>query len=311
MGAHLVRLLRERGDEVACLVRTPAKAEALGWAGVRTISGDLSNHKALREGCAGADVVYHVGGAIRARNAAEFMALNRDSTANVLEAAAAERSGRLVYVSSVAAAGPNPSGEPADEQRPPAPVTNYGRSKLAGEGLVRAHSGSWTIVRPPVVYGEWDRELLKVFRFARMGIAPVFGSGTQELSIVYAGDLARALVAAGTSPAAHGKVYNAAHAEMTTSGGFVQAIASAVGRRVRLIPIPPTIARGALWAIGGAAGLLGRATILSYDKANEFLAPAWTYRSEALFRDTGWKAEVTLNDGLMKTAEWYRKKGWL
>src|SRR5207302_332154 len=109
---------------------------------------------------------------------------------------------RVVYVSSIAAAGPSRPGQPIDERRPPAPVTDYGRSKLAGELVVRTGGVPWTTVRPPVVYGEWDRELLKVFEAARRGVAPVFRDGSQELSVIYAGDLARGLIAAGVTAAA-------------------------------------------------------------------------------------------------------------
>ena len=57
VGAHLVRALVARGDEVTCLVRTPTKAQALGWRGVRIVRGDLDDARALREGAAGAEVV--------------------------------------------------------------------------------------------------------------------------------------------------------------------------------------------------------------------------------------------------------------
>ncbi|MGH7699520.1 MAG: NAD-dependent epimerase/dehydratase family protein [Gemmatimonadales bacterium] len=312
VGAHLVRALLARGDQVACLVRNPAKAEALGWTGrVRVLRGDLSATDALRAGCRDAEIVYHVAGSISARHATEFMALNRDTTAGVLEAAQEHPPRRFVYISSQAAGGPSPRGRPVDETHPPSPITHYGRSKLAGELLVRAMPFPWTIVRPPAVYGEWDREFLKVFRAARTGFAPVFGDGSQELSLIYAPDLARALLAAGTSPAAERKLYYAAHPDSTTSGDLVRAIGRAVGKEVRLIPIPPLLARGALWAIGGVAGLLGRATVLSADKADEFLAPAWTCRPDALMRDTGWTAEIPLQDGLRRTAAWYRERGWL
>jgi nucleoside-diphosphate-sugar epimerase len=51
--------------------------------------------------------------------------------------------------------------------------------------------------------------------------------------------------------------------------------------------------------------------LLSADKANEYLAPAWTCRSDALTRDTGWRAEIALDDGLRRAADWYREVGWL
>ncbi len=205
VGAHLVKALRARGDTVTALVRKPALASRLGWNdAVRLQHGDLDDDAALRAGCAGADVVYHVAGKIAARNAAEFMATNRDGTANVLEAARDAGARRFLFVSSLAVAGPTTPGHAIDENRPPQPVTDYGRSKLAAEVLVRAMPASlpWTIVRPPVVYGEWDRVTLKMFQLARRGVVPVFGDGSQELSVIHAEDLARSLIAAGTSPAA-------------------------------------------------------------------------------------------------------------
>ena len=154
VGAHLVRTLQERGDRVTCLVRRPELAERLGWRDVRLVRGDLDDAGALLEGCEGAELVFHVAGKVVAKNAADFMATNRDGTANVLEAAQEHGVGRFVLVSSLAAAGPTTPGHPIDETRHPAPVTDYGRSKLAAEVLVRAMPFPWTIVRPPVVYGE-------------------------------------------------------------------------------------------------------------------------------------------------------------
>lgn len=311
VGGHLVRALLERGDEVRCLVRDPAKARARGWTNVVLVPGDLDDMRALREGCAGADVVFHVAGRISARNLSEFMRANRDGTANVLEAAAEQAPSRFVLVSSLAAGGPTVPGHPVDETRPPAPVTPYGQSKLAAEVLVRAMPLPWTIVRPPTVYGEWDREVLKAFKLARTGVAPVFGDGSQQLSVIYAGDLATALVAAATAPQTTGRVYYAAHPVVTTSRGLVQAIGRAVGRAPRIVPLPAPLARGLLWAVGSLAHLAGRATVLSSDKADEFLAPAWTCRPDALMRDTGWQAEMDLDSGLRRTATWYRAEGWL
>ena len=311
VGTHLVGALRARGDSVTCLVRSPDRLRELGWTDVQTIPGDLDSAAALRQGCAGADVVYHVAGRISARNLREFLSVNRDGTARVLDAARAASPGRFVHVSTLAVGGPTVPGQPIDETRPPQPVTNYGRSKLEAEALVRASDIPWTIVRPPVVYGERDRETLRIFRLARAGWGPVMGDGTQELSVIYAGDLADALVAAGTATASLGRVYYAAHPDVTTSAGLVRAVGVAVGRSPRIVRLPATLARVALWTVGSLASLAGRATVLSADKADEFLAPAWTCRPDALTRDTGWRAATDLVVGLSRTAAWYRAEGWL
>lgn len=191
------------------------------------------------------------------------------------------------------------------------PVTAYGRSKLAAERVVTAGGLPWTIVRPPMVYGPRDREVLKVFRIARWGVAPVFGDGTQELSVIHGADLAEALIAAGVSSATSGKAYYACHPEVVTSGGLVRAIAAATGRRVALVGVRRPIARALLTVTELGARLTGRPTILTADKANEFFQAAWTGDPGPLLQDAGWRAVHDLRTGLADTYRWYRSAGWL
>jgi len=312
VGGHLIRALQRRADTITCLVRDLDRGAALG-PDIRLVRGDLFDRAALAEACREAEIVYHVAGRISARSEAEFLVANRDGTANVLRAAAEAATSihRFVYVSSIAAGGPSRPGSPVDETRAPAPVTPYGRSKTAAEAVVRAGAVPWTIVRPPVVYGERDRETLTLFRLARLGLGIVVGDGSQELSLVYAGDLADALIAAGTSATTAGRIYYAAHPNPTTSRALVLAVGRAVGRRPMVLTIPGTVARGVLWTIGSLAHFAGQATVLSVDKLPEFLAPAWTFTSQALARDAGWVAATDLETGLGRTAQWYREAGWL
>ena len=311
VGSHLAEALRRRGDTVTALVRSPAKAAALGPLGVRTVAGALEDAASLARAVEGQDVVYHVAGLVAARSESEFLRGNRDGTAGLVAAAARAKVSRFVYVSSMAAAGPAAPGRPLTGTEPPRPVTVYGRSKLAGEQVVTAGALPWVIVRPPTVYGPRDREVLKVFRMARWGVAPVFGDGSQELSAVHGGDLAGALVAAGTAPGTPGKVYYACHPEVVTSAEFVRAVGRAMGRRVRLVPIPGSLGRAMLGLTEAASRVAGRATILTRDKANEFFQPAWTGDPGPLSRDTGWRAEHDLASGMADTYRWYQSNGWL
>ena len=311
IGTHLVNALLARGDAVTCLARSPAKAAALEQRGVRIVRGDLDNAAALRQGCAGADVLVHLAGRIAARDQGEFMRANRDGTANVLDAAVEQPPRRFVYVSSIAAAGPTVAGHPIDETRPPAPVTPYGRSKLAGEVLVRAAALPWTIVRPPIVYGEGDRATFGIFRLANLGVVPLFGDGTQQLSLIHVADLVAALLAVVATERTVGRVYFAAHPEITTARQLAMGAGRALGKTPRVVPVAPPVARAVLWTAGALARLAGRTALLSGERAPEFLAPAWTCRPDALRRDGGWEARMDLAAGLPRTAAWYRTEGWL
>lgn len=311
VGGHLTEALRRRGDEVTVLARSAGKAQALASLGVRVVNGDLHDRGALARAIEGQEVVFHVAGAVAARNEAEFLKANRDGTGNLLEAGALSGRPRFVLVSSLAAAGPSSPGRPHLGDEPSLPVTAYGRSKLAAERAVTTGGLPWTILRPPTVYGPRDREVLKVFRIARWGVAPVFGDGAQELSTVHGADLAEALIAAAGSDVAVGGIYYPCHPEIITSAGLVRAIGAAMGRRVAVVGVPRPIGRALLAVTETGARLTGRPTILTTDKANEFFQRAWTGDPGRLTRDTGWRATRDLGEGLVDTYRWYRSHGWL
>ncbi len=311
VGSHLVEALRRRGHEVTALVRSPAKGAELARLDVRQAAGDVLDPTALDRAASGRTIVFHVAGLVAAHSEAEFFEVNRDGTANVVAAAVRAGVERLVLVSSMAAGGPTVPGHPLTGAEPARPVTAYGRSKLAAEEIARASALRWTILRPPMIYGPRDREVLKLFRAARLGIAPVFGDGTQELSAIHAADLADCIVSCAGTEQAVGKIYYPCHPRTFTSAGFVRAVGAALEREVRVLPLPRWTAQVALAVTGAAAHLAGRATILTRDKVNEFFQPAWTGDPMPCMRDTGWTAEIDLEHGLAQTCGWYRSAGWI
>jgi nucleoside-diphosphate-sugar epimerase len=140
---------------------------------------------------------------------------------------------------------------------------------------------------------------------------PLLGDGSQELSAIHAADLAAALVTAATATRSAGKVYFAAHPEITTARGLALAVGRALGKTPRVLPVPAPVARVVMSVAGMVARLAGRASVLSAERADEFLAPAWTCRTDRLRADTGWEATIDLATGLARTAAWYRSEGWL
>ncbi|HET6679844.1 MAG TPA: NAD(P)-dependent oxidoreductase [Gemmatimonadaceae bacterium] len=310
VGGHLVSHLLAGGHRVTALVRDEARGAPLVRQGVRVVTGTVDDRDALAVACDGADTIMHVAGLTRALNGREFHRVNVDGTRRLLETAAATRAARFMYVSSLAAAGPDDGRGERDAS--PRPVTVYGRSKLAAEQLVRASGADWTILRPPMVYGPGDRELLRVFRSARrFGIAPVFGDGTQQLVAIFAPDLAEALVVAATTDATVGGTYAVCHAERFTQRALAHAVGRAVERDVRTPGVPRWLARPILTVTDAAARVTRRPTLLTTDKANEFLASGWTADPAPFHRDTGWRAAHDLRAGLSLTATWYREHGWL
>jgi nucleoside-diphosphate-sugar epimerase len=297
----------ERGHAVSALVRTPAKADVLRELGCRLVPGELGDAAARRALVSGAEVVYHVAGLVSAASLDEFRRVNRDAAALLAREAREAGVSRFLLVSSLAVTGPSPRGVSLDERSGPGPVTDYGRSKQEGEEAVRVTSVPLTVVRPSAVYGPGDRAFLTLFQLASRGLYPLLGDGRQELSLVFAPDLARALVAAAESPKALGGTYHAAHAEVVTARGLGEVLGRALGRRVRFPRLPGPLVRALL----GAADFTGLPGLPAPDKAHELLAPAWRASSEAIRRDAGWSAETGIERGIPETAAVYRSAAWL
>jgi nucleoside-diphosphate-sugar epimerase len=332
IGTHLVRRLRESGDEIVCLVRGTSNRAAIEGSGVEFVIGDLNDFDTLSRAVQGCEVVYHLAGLTAAFQASDLHRVNGGGSLNVAKACAEQPNPPvLVHVSSIAAAGPSVLGRPRVESDEPRPVSHYGRSKLASEHSVRTFADRVpiTIVRPPIVFGEGDRSSLPVFMSVqRFGIhlSPLWRS--QPFSFIHAGDLSSALVAAArsgrrlvvneenaigpsTRDASTG-VYFAAADEVITYAEFGRRIGQALG--VARTSVIPNLAP-AVWmaALGSelVARVRRRPLIFNLDKAREAVAGSWACSSESLARDTAWRPANTLDERLEQTAQWYREQGWL
>jgi nucleoside-diphosphate-sugar epimerase len=261
----------------------------------------------------GCELVVHVAGLVKARRASEFFRVNGEGTRSLADAcAAAARPPRLVYVSSLAAAGPARPDRPRSEADPPAPVSDYGRSKLAGEMAVRAVAGrvAASIVRPPIVYGPRDHELVPALaRMARAGIAVRAGLAEKRYSVLHVADLCDGILAVagrGRPVAGDGAegVYFLDDGATHGSSELARAAAAALGRRARVVPLPEALS----WAVAAAAtlgaALTGRATMLSFDKMREVRQAAWTCTSERARREVGFAPRFALADGMRDAMRW-------
>ncbi|MFB3828106.1 MAG: NAD-dependent epimerase/dehydratase family protein [Bryobacteraceae bacterium] len=300
VGSHLAERLLGEGWQVRCLVR---RTSSLRWLppGVETVYGDLAGGEGLREAVRDADTVFHVAGVTKARRTAEYYEGNVRATANLLEAAAGVP--RLVHVSSLAAAGP---GADLSEDAPARPVSAYGRSKLEAEQLVR---GRAVIIRPPVVFGPRDTDVLHIFRAVSRGRMVRIGRGDSRFSFIYVKDLAEALASAARS-AAPG-TYFAAHPRAVSWGDFANAIGAELRVKVRTLAAPAWAAYAAGFCAELWSRVAARPLIISRDKIREAVHPYWTCnpgRARAAF---GFEARTALAQAVAETVAWYRENGWL
>ena len=297
------------------LARPSSDLSNLAGLEVEVVRADITQPASLPSAVAGCDTVFHVAAALKGLHEQDLVRVNADGTQNLVTAAmaATPRPARFVYVSSLAAAGPSPGGTtPHTEETPPRPLTWYGRSKLAGENAVRSAAGlSWTIIRPPIVFGPRERDVLGYFRIARRGYLPVVGFSDRYFSLIYVEDLIEGLVCAAQAPAGAGQVYYLAGPEVVSWAELGRLIASALGVAGRPLRLPEAVAASAGYVADLVARARGRPEIFSSQKVVEMLAPAWVCSADKAVRELGWRAATPLPEALARTVRWYRSHGWL
>ena len=286
----------------------------MGRQDVEIATGSLDDPAALRAAVDGVDAVLHLAAATRAGSEQEYAAANVEGTRHLVDAmrAASMPPSRLVYLSSMAAAGPSRDGRPVRPDDTPHPLTAYGRTKLAGEAvcLGAADALDTVILRAPAVYGPGDRDLYHFFRLAARGLLIVPAGGARPLQFVYVEDLARAIVLALEPNVKHG-VYHVAEEQGYPWEEVTGMVADAVGRRGIMLRVPPVAIRAAAWAGEWGGRLTGGVGIFNRDKARELLAPGWLCDTSAAREQLGFEARMPLAAGLATTAAWYRAHGWL
>jgi len=316
VGSHVLDSLRARGITTAVLLR-PASNKHLIEAHLPHLevrTGSIGDPQSLRAALQDITHVIHCAGCTRALRVSEFHQINHVGTRHVVAAVNQQkgRIQRLIHISSLAAGGPATSDKPARESDPPNPISEYGKSKLAGEQEVQgACEVEHVILRPPAVYGPRDAAFLPLFKAVRAHILPRFGSGRLALSLVFVKDLAEAVVACLTHPAVSGKTFYVSSPEVTNAPELASEIA--VQMKAWTLPLP--LPAAALWLLcclrEAVSRLTGQPGMLGWQKYAELRAPGWVCDPGRLRQELGFVCAATLKNGITTTLAWYRQQGWL
>ncbi len=312
VGSHILDALRARGLAVRVLLRQSSSRRFIEphLRDIEVCEGGIGDLASLERAMEGVTHVIHCAGATKARRNAEFYEINQQGTRNVIEAANRHvgKILRFVHISSLAAAHPATATSPAREEDLAAPVSEYGRSKLAAEQeVVERCKVAFTILRPPAVYGPRDEGFLSMFQAVRKHFVPRFTGGVKEMSIVFAPDLAEAAVNCLTHPAAAGRTYYVASPEAVSAGGFCEEIARQLNVRTFSLGLPVPV----LWPVCALSELFcrltGKPSLLNRQKYRELRAPGWVCDASRLRNEVGFVASTSLAEGIRQTVAWYRQ----
>jgi len=316
IGGHLCEALLERGWEVRVVVRSETRAARLVERGCRAVIFDLarSTPERLAEAVEGTHTLFHLAGLV-AGSADQLLAVNGVGTERLLAAAATLPCPPVtVVVSSVAAVGP--CGEPPGSrpQTLPHPISDYGRSKLAGEraAIRYADQVPLSIIRPAIVFGDGDREFIRLFQtMHRTRLNPMIGAGRAPLSLIAVQDLVSLMLAVaergerverqnekGDSWEGRG-LYHGADPQTLTSRQLREVYRNALGHRwVLNLTLPVSVA----WMIARLSELLdfltGRNSTLNRDKIREASAVGWILDPTDTMQSLDWQPAIPIRQRL-------------
>lgn len=296
LGGHTLNALVDAEYKVKALTRRPQPEIA----GVEWIEGSLGDAERLSALVSGADVVMHLAGLTKAITRDQFFDVNVAGSKKLFDAAKKANVSHVIHVSSLAAREPR--------------LSHYGASKAGTEMLLTARKWpfTWTIVRPPAIYGPGDKEILKLLKATNFGILPAPGGTKNRFSMIHAADLAKALVCV-----CDGNLKQSIlEIDDNRAGGYsiydvAAALPSSKDKKVKVFPVPFAI----LGALGGVNDVLARALnrpfMLTMSTARYLSHPDWCVKEPRRFKHPDWTPQFDLESGLQDTLDWYRKNDLL
>jgi dihydroflavonol-4-reductase len=315
-GAHLLTALRNRGDEVVALVRKGSKAgPRVASTGARVVEGVLADDDALRALVEGVDAVVHVAAVYRTAGHPEsyYREVNVAGARRLAEASIAAGVKRFVHTSTVGVYG-NVEKPPVDETAPMNPGDIYQRTKVEGERAVRELHGAKgmevTVIRPGAIYGPGETRLLKLFRAIARKRYAIVGNGRAFYHLVYIDDLVQGFLLALLRPEAAGEAFIIAGPACLSQADLARLIALHTGGRLLPFHVPA-------WPLKWAAALCEAICVPFglepplHRRRVDFWLKSRAFRIEKARRLLGYDPRVGLDEGIARTAAWYREAGWL
>lgn len=312
IGRHVCRGLSARGDRIVAMVRSPEKASLLP-PGSETFVGDLSSFASMSTRLPECDVVIHLAGVIAAARMDEYDAINFRAVQGLVSCLSRQAwtPKRVLFASSLAAAGPSPPGAPWTEADELEPIDAYGAAKARAETALASAPYPTTIFRPPIVLGPGDTATLTLYKAATRGLGFRVAGAPQRLSFVDVRDLVDALLLMADDERPGSFVYYTSHPDSFDVVDLWRELGVAVGRTVRVVPVPRAALYAAMVASTAFSRLFGLRNQLDRKQFDQMTAPAFVCSGERLEDELGWRPRHGLSAALAHAVAGYRGAGWL
>lgn len=314
VGSRLCRLFTDNGFHVIAGVRKTANLSLLESIDVEFRYGDVTDPSSLPAMVSGVDYIIHNAGIVKAKKTKTFYEVNEKGALSLIEATIKHNPDikKILYISSLAAAGPSLDGKPITESDQPHPISEYGKSKLAAEVALLPFLDKIPIIilRPSGIYGPGDKEIFTFFDTVNKGLKSIVGDPDRRIQIVHVDDLCRAVLLALESETTTGDAFFIAEKESYSMRELVNILAKSSGRKCITLRIPGFVFRIIAVFSEFIFKLVGATPMLTREKARELLA-SWEVSTEKAFNAFEFRSEISFKDGSKETYKWYRENGWL
>jgi uncharacterized protein YbjT (DUF2867 family) len=230
VGTAIVDALRARGLEIRALARHPDRFTSLEAMGVELARGDLTDPASLARAVEGCSHVVNLVAIIKGAPE-DFERVMVRGTAALIAAARGGGVERFVQMSALG----------TTEQT--SKLVPYYRAKWAIERDVENSGLEYVLVRPSFVFGRGGALPTFVKQVKLSPVVTVIGPGTQRIQPIWLEDVAQFFATIVDDPRAPGRTWELGGPDIVTWNELYVAIASALGKRRRLLHIPFPVAR--------------------------------------------------------------------
>lgn len=262
------------------------------------------------------DYIVHSAGLTKAVDKADFYTVNFEQVKNLVEVLVEVDAVPQLFVFmstlGVMGIGDEISYTPLPPEATPNPNTEYGKSKLLAENWIKnVAKFPYLILRPTGVYGPRDKDYLILMRTVKSGIDVGAGFKKQLLSFIYVEDLVDIIFSA-IDKGVSRREYYVADGDVYTDTEFNSIVKDALGVRwVLRLNVPLWAVRVAAYVSEGISKIIGKPMVLNTDKYMIMKQRNWACDVSPLKNELGFAAKYSLREGVLKTVEWYKMRGWL